>query len=688
MFVKFRPHHLMLAVMAASSQMALASDQEATELDTVRVTSAAGFEQNIADAPASISVISAEELNKKSYTSITDAIKNIPGLYMTGGGAMEDISIRGMSPSYTMYLVDGRPVSAGRSVNTNGNDGGKQIGLPPLALIERIEVIRGPMSSLYGSDAMGGIINIITKKTTSAWSGNLNTEWTRSYNDVSNDEQKVDLMAAGGLIEGLLGMQVSGSWQGTDESDLVAPTGSSSESTPEGKNKQGSVKLILTPDSNNELALGYTASTREYSHNPGKSVDASGTASSYRYDKDIYVLSHDGQYDDLLVSTYLQHDISDKVQEKTKRERMTIFNTQATAFLGGHALTGGVQYRNEEFVDESNGLLTANVTGAVRKVERWLGSVFAEMDWTVMDDLSVTTGVRYDDDELFGGHLSPRLYAVYHATQDLTLKGGVSTGYKQPTLSSATAGFGRGTGGGGSQNLAADGVTPISRALIVGNEDLDPETSTSYELGYVFDNRELGLNTSLMLFHTRYKDKIAEDRYCTSPNATSNNDLANYACQFGGNTYYFLSTQKNIDEAVIQGVEFTLDYQLLENLSISSSYTFTESEQKTGDFKGEPLNKMPKHMANASLDWAASDRLNVWTQFNYRGKTSDYLGRTSMTDGTPGYGFADAGLTYGLTPAATVKLGVYNIANKEVTNSDYGAVLDGRRLNMGLSVNF
>src|SRR5690606_12289006 len=212
MSARFKPNPLLVSILVASASISQANAGDAVELDTVKVTSAAGFEQNIADAPASISVISAEELNKKSYTNITDAIKNIPGLYMTGGGAMEDISIRGMSPSYTMYLVDGRIISAGRSVNTNGNDGGKQIGLPPLALIERIEVIRGPMSSLYGSDAMGGIINIITKKSTGEWHGNINTEWTRSDNDISNDEQKMDLMAGGGLIEGLLGMQISGSW--------------------------------------------------------------------------------------------------------------------------------------------------------------------------------------------------------------------------------------------------------------------------------------------------------------------------------------------------------------------------------------------------------------------------------------------------------------------------------------------
>ncbi|MGO3863301.1 MAG: TonB-dependent receptor plug domain-containing protein, partial [Halomonas sp.] len=114
---------------------ATAAAQENTSLDPVVVT-ASGFEQSIADAPASISVISGEELNRQSYSDITDAVKNIPGVYVTGGGQAQDISIRGMDNSYTLYLIDGRPISAGRAVNTNGND---EPALFTRALIERSE---------------------------------------------------------------------------------------------------------------------------------------------------------------------------------------------------------------------------------------------------------------------------------------------------------------------------------------------------------------------------------------------------------------------------------------------------------------------------------------------------------------------------------------------------------------------
>src|SRR5574344_236770 len=91
---------------------------ETTKLDSVQVvTSASGFEQNVADAPASISVITAEELQKKSYTDVIDAVKNIPGVAVAGGGNNQEITIRGMGANYTRYLIDCKPISAGRAIN-------------------------------------------------------------------------------------------------------------------------------------------------------------------------------------------------------------------------------------------------------------------------------------------------------------------------------------------------------------------------------------------------------------------------------------------------------------------------------------------------------------------------------------------------------------------------------------------
>lgn len=653
------------------------------ELDEITVVStASGFEQNIADAPASITVISREELDKKSYINVYDAVKNIPGVFVTGGGGQQDISIRGMSASYTLYMIDGRPINQGRQANSNGTDGGKQIALPPLAMIERIEVIRGPMSSLYGSDAMGGVINFITRKNKAEWHGTIGAEYNHALNNISSDSQKVEVYAGGAIVPGLLSLQVNGSWIGTDESDYQGGE-KASESTPESTNKKGGVKLILTPNDSNEIAVAYDTATRRFSHTSGKSVPETVADSTSRFDKDIYTLTHNGSYGNWRTRSYLQHDISDNAYStqngQTKREKTTIFNPEATWFSDIVSLTVGGRYTMEQFVDETNGLYTSNISGAVRKVDRWIGAAFTEAEWYLGDKTSLTTGLRYDVDELFGSHFSPRGYLVHHRTKSLTLKGGVSTGYKQPSLTSATPGFGRGTGGAGSP-------APHPRALIIGNKDLDPETSINYEIGFVYDKVDWGLNVSAMAFYTQFKNRISEDRYCDP--GGDRNDPSTWGCAFGGNNYLFLSTQKNIDKAEMKGVEFSFSKHFLKNLHVNGSYTYTASEQKSGDFKGKPLNRQPKHMINVGLDWDMADYFGAWTRYNYRGKTSDYLSRTAMSNGTPAYGFWDIGLNYKLKKYVTAKAGVYNVTNKRVTNGDYEVVLAGRYVNFGLTVDF
>ncbi|WP_196491442.1 TonB-dependent receptor plug domain-containing protein, partial [Comamonas testosteroni] len=127
-------------------------------LETVVVT-ASGFEQEIKDAPASISVITREELEKGSYNNLHDALRDVPGVNLVpSDNNSNDISLRGMGVNYTLILVDGKRTNT-RETQANGSTGTDQSWVPPLEAIERIEVVRGPMSSLYGSDAMGGVIN-------------------------------------------------------------------------------------------------------------------------------------------------------------------------------------------------------------------------------------------------------------------------------------------------------------------------------------------------------------------------------------------------------------------------------------------------------------------------------------------------------------------------------------------------
>lgn len=161
--------------------------REAT-LEAVVVT-ATGYEQAVEDAPASITVITREELESKPFRDLTDAIRDVEGVAITGVSNEKDIYIRGLPGAYTLILVDGRRQST-REARTNGNSGFEQSFIPPLEAIERIEVVRGPMSSLYGSDAMGGVINIITRKVPKTWGGSVGADYTLQKSDLGDSHQE------------------------------------------------------------------------------------------------------------------------------------------------------------------------------------------------------------------------------------------------------------------------------------------------------------------------------------------------------------------------------------------------------------------------------------------------------------------------------------------------------------------
>ncbi|KUJ92206.1 MAG: TonB-dependent receptor, partial [Pseudomonas sp. 63_8] len=187
------------------------------------VVSASGFEQKITEAPASISVISREELQQKSFSNLAEALEDVEGIDVrqgTGKTGGLNISIRGMPSEYTLILIDGRRQNAAGDVTPNGFGETSTSFMPPLSAIERIEVIRGPMSTLYGSDAMGGVINIITRKVGKEWAGSLTLDHTYQENRDFGDASKASLYASGPLVDGLLGLQLRGSLYDRSASDL------------------------------------------------------------------------------------------------------------------------------------------------------------------------------------------------------------------------------------------------------------------------------------------------------------------------------------------------------------------------------------------------------------------------------------------------------------------------------------
>src|SRR5690606_5177528 len=132
-----------------------------------------------------------------------------------------DISIRGMAAGYTMLLVDGVRQNSRETRPNSDGPGIEQGWMPPIEAIERIEVIRGPMSSLYGSDAMGGVINIITRKVAKEWGGSIRVEGTKQSHSRSGDIYGGNFYLTGPIKTDLLGVQIYGNLSRRDEDKFV-----------------------------------------------------------------------------------------------------------------------------------------------------------------------------------------------------------------------------------------------------------------------------------------------------------------------------------------------------------------------------------------------------------------------------------------------------------------------------------
>ena len=674
MRTRFFHSTLSVAIFAAFATPVLAdtsiqSAEADTELGEIVVT-ASGFAQKAKEAAASITVISSKDLETKAYRDVTDALKDVPGVVVTGGGSSSDISIRGMGSAYTMMLIDGKRVNS-RGVRPNSDNAGIEQGwMPPITAIQRIEVIRGPASALYGSDAMGGVVNIITKKTADAWMGSIKTDATIQANSEGGNTYQTGVFVSGPLIQDVLGVRGTANYSHREEDKII---GGYKEQTM----RNGNLVLSLTPNDQNTIEFEVLRSLQNRNATVGKTIDPTPTVSKGKltyptdsltdYDRTQYSLTHQGYFENFTTQTYLQREENDN-PSRNMFETNTILNTQNQFKFGNHALNVGGRWQREQLDDAGNQLSINGTT--LNQLERDSWAIFAEDEWRIVPQFALTGSLRYDQDENYGSNVTPKLYGVWQPNDQWIVKGGISKGYKTPALRAATDGWGQTTGGG------------RSKGMIIGNSNLKPEKSTNVELSFNWDNND-NLAAGVTVFNTDFKDKITEVRSCVGDDVPGT-----LTCQWKGESFDFISQRENVDEAQMRGVEATFDWKITPTLDLAANYTYTDTEQKSGAFKGKPLNQMPKHMFNTTLNWQAHEKLSTWGRLNYRSRTSEYLSRTSMADSTPAYTFVDMGVVY--KPKAEVNLtaGVYNVFDKKVDNADYGTTLDGRRFNVGFQYTF
>lgn len=666
------------ALAAMGGNVHAAAAQEA--LPTVVVT-ATGFEQHIAEAPASISVITREELNKKPFRDLTDALKDIEGVSITGISNEKDIFMRGLNGTYTLILVNGVRQST-RDTRPNGSSGFEQSFIPPADAIERIEVVRGPMSSLYGSDAMGGVINIITRKVPKTWGGSVGLDATVQQHSDSGNAYQGTFYLAGPIQSELLGLQVWGRAYQREEDDILNGFNRS-------KDTDLTARLAFTPSRYQDISLEAGKSNVRRDNTGGKVLAATASDTYNRNTRDHVSLAHTGRWDGARSDVSISRE---EAQRWSYTERATggyteatrapkIVNTVADAKLsfpvGAHWLVVGGQYNEARLTDQNPGLRD-NIDHVFKVSQK---AIFIEDEWKLAARFALTGGVRLDDHETYGKHTSPRLYGVWKATDTLTVKGGVSRGFRAPDLRIVAPGYVKTTGG-ANCSYGPNGTCGV----VIGDPSIKPETSTSYEVAALWDNHA-GATASATLFHTKFKDKIA-DALVTNADGT--------IVRWEGDTNYRLWYSYNIDDALIKGLEMNGRLQLSKQLAVKGNYTFTDSKQEGGAYDGYALARTPRHALNLRADWNYSDRLSLWSAVNYHGKEINAAARAGTNGATiasgvkqyNAYTMVDLGGTFKLAANTTLQAALLNLADKRLDDVSYNTVGDGRRLWVSLKQAF
>ncbi|MEN8369888.1 TonB-dependent receptor domain-containing protein [Acinetobacter bereziniae] len=727
---KFNLRPVSIALLGITTSTVYANNNaevnSAQQLATI-VVSAAGYEQKLKDAPASITVITEKDLKDKRINSIADALVDVEGVDIspqagkTGG---LNIRIRGMDAEYSLVLIDGRRQNSTGDITPNGFGESNNSFIPPISAIERIEVIRGPASTLYGSDAMGGVVNIITKKVSNEWTGSSTIEATLLPNSSSFGNQRaVDSFITGPIIKDLLGIQLrtrkaerSQSNVGyLDQNDNVVELGMGNNPTKSDIDTIGA-RLTLTPTKQHDLSLEYEKTDQWYDNSKGQlgTLGANGGYDKAKeFNRNRIVLAHTwrnkiGTLDSSISNTQTEtigrlipsraQAGSNAINPRLLESKDTIFDTKlATQYFDAHNITLGGQWWDASIKDG----LRVNKDVSFKQI-----GVFAEDTWALTPSLALTTGLRFDNHDTFGSFWTPRTYLVWNANDNWTLKGGYSEGYKAPRLERLTNGI---------YNVGGQGRTPL-----FGNPDLKPETSRNLEFGTYFNNQS-NFDANITAFYSQVKDKIVTgptERTCDAKDAIIKADCEKYMASIGtpwlmqsgdtGSRTWSVRRPINAQKADIYGIETGLNWEFVPTWKLGLNYTWTETEIQDKALGNPPLNDTPKHIVNASMKWQADDKIQLWARGEYRSEraryTSSYNNLTATEKGVydalgdfKAYALMHVGSNFNVNEKLDIGVGLYNVFDKNFIDyqkvgslyyNQYSNTQEGRRVQLSTTFKF
>jgi vitamin B12 transporter len=533
-----------------------------------------------------LNVITGEDFKTYHYSTVDDAFRNIPGINVTQQGSygkLSTLSIRGANANQVLILVDGVRVSSPTLGQTDLSD------ISP-DLIERIEVIRGGQSTLYGADAIGGVVNIITKKGTGPFAATLenmggNYDTLRNRLSIGGTYKIFNYSLSGSHLES------NGQFQ-NDNANINAVSGRIGVSLPfdsslsfvyrYNKNDTGvPVKSVFPPpqpivpiiNPNAKQQTETTVMSLEGKTRPVEWWESRARISRYT--------NNQGFQDP--VDPGFDFDVPFRSQVDVVRREAEWLNS---FFIGKWSTTTlGFGYRHEE--GDNKGVF---------RTARSVPSVMFEQQLRFLERLFITGGFRIEDDSVFGQATTGQGSVAFVIKETGTrLRGSAGTGFRAPTFN--------------------DLFFPD-----FGNPDLLPERSQTWDAGFdqsLWQNR---VRLKFTWFATHFSNAIT----CCVVLPTA---------PFGGPV--------NAGKARSKGVESSAEVDILPSLVASFTYTYTDTDNLQTN---RPLARIPRQSGSAGLTWEPIPRLSLFTQVYVVGSQFDSYGDVYNS----GHTRVDAGGTYRL----------------------------------------
>ncbi|WP_271008908.1 TonB-dependent receptor plug domain-containing protein [Paucibacter sp. B51] len=594
----------------------------------VQVVSATRHALPMIDAPAALSVVSRAQIEQRGADNLLDALRGEAGVAVFGRtvSGRKTLSLRGMDARHTLFLVDGRRISASDGVIGHSDF---QIDWLSADEIERIEVVRGPLSVLYGAEALGGVVNIITRPPGAQWQGGMHLEGSQAEGGRGGDGHRASVRLSGPLRPDL-----SASLQLADSRRAAIASASDLRiSDIEGRQRRdAALQLRWTPLSGQQLDLALRGGREQ---REALAVERSGKKRVYASDTELerqqlslgweadwggaagwqsQLRAYDSR---IAMSNQRSNGVAglrpNRLQDQVLEGQLS---RRIAAGSGGgwsQQLTAGFESRRE-------GLHNEGLPGGRASARHQ--ALYLQDELTPNRQASLTAGLRADHHQRFGRALSPRLYGVWHLAPQWTLKGGASAGFKPPTLKQISPGYQEDEG-------------PYT---YVSKPDLRPEKNRGLELGLGWDRQDAGLQA--MVFDNRLRDLIV-------PMLVSSSGPRS------------LFRFENVERARLRGLELSGRARLAGGFSAGLNYQYLEAH----DGQHQRLEKRPRHSLGAELGWAQGPWRALLRAERSAGQllASTTVGQPAVA--VPALNKLDASLGRSLGPQLDLDLGVSNLGN-------------------------